>query len=107
MERRLEKRWPRKYEVLVLFDNRVVEGSTTDVSKKGLGALFPSPLEINKEISFSVFLPIGRQELSGELLWHKPCSDGGYHAGVHLTSVPAEYLNYTAILKYDSQNNIT
>lgn len=107
MERRLEKRWSRKFQVLILHDNRVVEGTTQDLSKKGLGVHFPSPLEHNKEIGLSLTLPIGRQELSGELLWSRPCSAGGYDAGVRLISAPADYLNYAAILKYDFVSQVT
>ncbi len=101
MERRHYKRWSKKYQVLVLADNRVLEGSTIDLSQNGIGLLLSSPPETKKELPMSVSLPVGRQELTAEFLWSKQQSNGTFQAGIRLISAPPEYINFTATMKYD------
>lgn len=101
MERRQHKRWPRTFRVVALMDSLALEGDTHDISQSGMRLNISSPPPVkNVEFPLSISLPFGRQEMTAEFLWSKPNPTGGYQAGIHLISVPAEYLNFTATMKY-------
>lgn len=101
MEQRRHKRWLKSYPILLFQDDHVLEGTTCDISPNGMSVTLSVNPIIKKEYPVSITLPIGRQELSGELLWSKPSLPGHYQAGIQLISVPSDYLNFTATLKYD------
>jgi len=101
MERRRHKRWSKGYQVLLLLDNRVLEGTTLDLSQYGMRLTLTNTPDIKNEFPLSISLPIGRQELSAEIMWKESKSSITDQVGVQLVSVPAEYLNYTATLKYE------
>jgi hypothetical protein len=100
MERRRYKRYHHRYEVLIHQDDLVLDGSTVDICQDGLGVTLQEKPFFTKEFPVTLFLPIGKQEMTADLCWIKLNDSKGYLVGLHLISTPVEYLNFTATIKY-------